>query len=125
MHLYEKCLRNGVNFHQNGLHSTLKELIVENGGHVKGIRTADGQEHFADLVILATGAWTANLVDMEGTLTATGHAVVHFKPDAETCKHFTKDFPVWSGDISYLGKADKPPSPSPKKRTICTGSSVK
>jgi sarcosine oxidase/L-pipecolate oxidase len=86
----------------------LKQLIVENGGQVKGIRTADGKEHYADLVILATGAWTASLIDMEGTLTATGHAVVHFKPDEKTCQnYFTKDFPVWAGDISHLGKSDK------------------
>ncbi|KAI8578832.1 hypothetical protein K450DRAFT_244750 [Umbelopsis ramanniana AG] len=120
VHLYEKCLRNGVQFHQNGSHSTLKELIVENGGQVKGIRTVDGQEHFADLVILATGAWTAKLIDMEGTLTATGHAVVHFKPDAETCEnYFTKDFPVWSGDISYLGYYGFPANHEGKVKVAC------
>jgi sarcosine oxidase/L-pipecolate oxidase len=81
-------------------------LIVESGsGLVKGIRTADGKEHFADLVILTTGAWTASLVDMEGTLTATGHAVIHFKPEELAKSYFGEGFPVWTADISHLGKS--------------------
>lgn len=106
VHVYKKCLRNGVTIHQAGTHSTLKELIMESGsGLVKGIRTADGKEHFADLVILTTGAWTASLVDMEGTLTATGHAVIHFKPEELAMSYFGEGFPVWTADISHLGKS--------------------
>jgi sarcosine oxidase/L-pipecolate oxidase len=102
--MYEKCLRNGVNIHQGGPHSTLTSLITEADGVVKGIKTVNGKEHYADLVILATGAWTASLVDMEDTLIATGHAVVHFKPEGQDNAYFTEGFPVWAGDISHLGK---------------------
>lgn len=102
--MYEKCLRDGVNIHQGGPHSTLKNLITEDGGVVKGIQTVDGKKHYADLVILATGAWTASLVDMENMLIATGHAVVHFKPEGQDNAYFDDGFPVWAGDISNLGK---------------------
>jgi sarcosine oxidase/L-pipecolate oxidase len=105
-----------VTIHQAGPHSTLKELIVEGSGLVKGIRTADGKEHFADLVILATGAWTASVVDMEDTVTATGHAVIHFKPGKEDKAYFCEGFPVWTGDISYLGKSATHAVRKPERR---------
>ncbi|KAG2179951.1 hypothetical protein INT43_003738 [Umbelopsis isabellina] len=119
VHMYEKCLRDGVNMHQGGQHSTLESLITEAGGVVKGIKTVDGKEHYADLVILATGAWTASLVDMENMLMATGHAVVHFKPEGRDKAYFNDGFPVWAGDISYLGYYGFPMNQHGKVKVAC------
>ena len=39
------------------------ELLFESSaGRIKGVRTADGQTYFADKVILASGAWTSQLM---------------------------------------------------------------
>ncbi|KAM3578515.1 hypothetical protein VKS41_009105 [Umbelopsis sp. WA50703] len=88
-------------------------------GVVKGIKTVNGKEHYADLVILATGAWTASLVDMEDTLIATGHAVVHFKPEGQDNAYFTEGFPVWAGDISHLGYYGFPANQHGKVKVAC------
>lgn len=38
------------------------EKFIKDGEDVKGIVTADGEEHKADIVIVAAGAWTSSLV---------------------------------------------------------------
>ena len=51
---------------------------------VTGVLLADGTSIKADLVILATGAWTPRLVDMRGKAVATGQAIAYIKiSDAE------------------------------------------
>jgi sarcosine oxidase/L-pipecolate oxidase len=41
-------------------------ILTENGTKCSGVRTADGTEYYADKVILAAGAWSPALVDLEG-----------------------------------------------------------
>ncbi|KAF7715684.1 Uncharacterized protein PECH_001562 [Penicillium ucsense] len=51
---------------------------------VKGVSLVGGETLHADLVILATGAWTGRLVDMRGKAVATGQAIAYIKiSDAE------------------------------------------
>ncbi|KAI9319906.1 FAD dependent oxidoreductase-domain-containing protein [Dichotomocladium elegans] len=70
---------------------------------VSGIITQDSKVHTGDLVILATGPWTAGLVDLEDRLSATGQVVIQFKPSTASPFHTFKDFPVWSADVSNTG----------------------
>jgi sarcosine oxidase/L-pipecolate oxidase len=50
----------------------------------KGVVLVGGETLEADLVILATGAWTGKLVDMRGKAVATGQAIAYIKiSDAE------------------------------------------
>lgn len=44
---------------------------------VTGVVLADGTSHTADLVILATGAWTTKLVDLRGRTLSTGQALAY------------------------------------------------
>lgn len=44
---------------------------------VTGARLTDGRTLSADLVILATGAWTASLLDLSGQATATGQVLAY------------------------------------------------
>lgn len=49
-----------------------------------GVALADGTSITADLVVLATGAWTPKLVDLRGKATATGQAIAYIRiSDAE------------------------------------------
>ncbi|KAM5449205.1 hypothetical protein MaudCBS49596_005030 [Microsporum audouinii] len=56
-------------------------LIDEEAGQSKvtGVRLSDGQSIFADLVVLATGAWTGKLVDLRGRAEATGHSLTYIR----------------------------------------------
>ncbi|KAG2412336.1 hypothetical protein HFD88_009893 [Aspergillus terreus] len=46
---------------------------------VTGVVLADGATVSADLVILATGAWTAKLIDLRGRAVATGQALAYMR----------------------------------------------
>lgn len=58
------------------LHAEVLELVKE-GRKVTGVRLKDGEVHGAELIILATGAWTGKLVDLRGRATATGQVLVY------------------------------------------------
>ncbi|KAL7420417.1 hypothetical protein Q5752_005388 [Cryptotrichosporon argae] len=52
-----------------GTAGTFKELILDGAGdcaRAVGVRAADGTEWPADLVVIAAGAWTPVLIDLEG-----------------------------------------------------------
>ncbi|OJD18102.1 hypothetical protein AJ78_01875 [Emergomyces pasteurianus Ep9510] len=54
---------------------------------VTGVELADGTTLTADLVILATGAWTGRLVDLRGKAEATGQALAYIRiSDEEQAK---------------------------------------
>lgn len=56
-------------------------------GKVTGVELADGTTITADLVILATGAWTGRLVDLRGKAEATGQALAYIRiSDEEQAK---------------------------------------
>lgn len=57
---------------------------------VTGAKLEDGRALSADLVILATGAWTASLLDLSGQATATGQAVAYLDITAEEQAELSK-----------------------------------
>ncbi|RUS16621.1 FAD dependent oxidoreductase-domain-containing protein, partial [Endogone sp. FLAS-F59071] len=72
---------------------------------VKGVVTADGEKHAADLVIMATGAWSGKIVPgLERLLKASGQAVVHLKIPKELIgKYGWEAMPTWNVDITSQG----------------------
>lgn len=58
------------------LHGEAKRLL-KTGKKVQGAVLKDGRIIEADLVILATGAWTGKLVDLRGRATATGQVLAY------------------------------------------------
>ncbi|KAF7728477.1 hypothetical protein EC973_006030 [Apophysomyces ossiformis] len=109
-HLYHKCLQNGVKF-VVGNQGCFRKLYCDpkNRRRVLGIQTADDQIHRADRVILATGSWTAGLIDTSNQLLATGQFVVQFQAP-ESMKPRLKGQPVWCADISRTGFYGFPPN---------------
>lgn len=53
------------------------EYLVKDGRKVTGVALGDGTTIKADLVLLATGAWTAKLVDLRGRAQATGQVLCY------------------------------------------------
>lgn len=67
-------------------------LYNENGGCI-GVKCQDGSSHYAELVILAAGAYSPALLNFEGQVQATGHAVGHIQlTPAEADKY--RDMPI-------------------------------
>lgn len=66
----------------------VQRVLFESSGmgkpRVTGVALADGTTITADLVVLATGAWTPKLVDLRGKAVATGQAIAYIRiSDAE------------------------------------------
>jgi len=73
------------------------------GGRVRGVRTALGEEEPADAVVLTAGSWTHELLgELDGPLRATGHAIFHLRP-AEPELFRAERFPVFTADIARTG----------------------
>lgn len=60
----------------NFRHAEVQELVKE-GKKVTGVLLKDSSTIHADLVVLATGAWTGKLVDLRGRATATGQVLLY------------------------------------------------
>ncbi|KAI7858794.1 FAD dependent oxidoreductase [Circinella umbellata] len=101
-HIYEKCVNNGVQF-VLGPSIGCFEKLFQRGNKVLGIQTKDQKIYHSDRVIIATGPWTAGLIDLGNKLTATGQIVVHFKPPASSIFSQVKNQPVWSADPGFYG----------------------
>jgi sarcosine oxidase len=77
--------------------------FLEAGGRVTGVVTGEGERLTADRVIVAAGAWTADLVpDLAGHLRPSAHPIFHFKPP-NTRLYDPRLFPVFTADISRTG----------------------
>lgn len=57
--------------------------LLRKGTKVIGTKLKDGSEIRADLVVLATGAWTGALVDLRGRTAATGQVLAYMNISAE------------------------------------------
>ncbi|KAI9247124.1 FAD dependent oxidoreductase [Phascolomyces articulosus] len=101
-HVYEKCVNNGIQFIL-GANTGCFEKLYRQENKVLGIQTKDQKIHRADRVIIATGPWTASLIDLGDKLTATGQIVIHFKPPASSIFSTFKNQPVWSADPGFYG----------------------
>ncbi|OIW25125.1 FAD dependent oxidoreductase [Coniochaeta ligniaria NRRL 30616] len=71
--LYERVRRTGRVTFVSGTVASLEHA----DDTVTGAKLDDGRTLSADLVILATGAWTASLLDLSGQATATGQVVAY------------------------------------------------
>ncbi|KAJ5104022.1 hypothetical protein N7532_004551 [Penicillium argentinense] len=67
----------------NFVHKNVERVLFHEAGNGKpratGVGLADGTTLTADLVVVATGAWTPRLVDLRGKAVATGQAIAYIK----------------------------------------------
>ena len=97
--LIKECEKAGVELHEGKAFAHL----LESGSKVSGIKTKDGEEHSAELVIIAAGAWTpALLPHLSDLMWTVGQPVIHFKPENHT-QYQPPQFPVWAADIGNTG----------------------
>jgi sarcosine oxidase/L-pipecolate oxidase len=78
------CSRAGVRFVQDVVKGKVVSLVQE-GSRVAGIRTADGLEHRADMVIVAGGGWTPTLIpEVRDLLETTAGSIATITLDKNT-----------------------------------------
>ena len=73
---------------------SMRDLILGPSGDVRGVRSTEAEEYFADKVIVAAGSWSGKLLEgllPDGIITATGQviAAVQLK-DEEEIKRYSK-----------------------------------
>lgn len=54
-------------------------LLYDDSNNVTGVSLANGTALYADLTILATGAWTTKLIDLRGRTLSTGQALAYMR----------------------------------------------
>jgi glycine/D-amino acid oxidase-like deaminating enzyme len=85
------------------LTETAFAALIDSGGRVRGVRTAAGEDHEADVVIMASGAWTPTLLPHLGdVMWATAQPVIHVDAGPDDRWRAPK-FPVWAADIARTG----------------------
>lgn len=79
------------------------EAVVRKGGRAVGVRFASGGVLGADLVVVATGAWTPRLLpELARALRPAAMPVLLFRPEDPT-PFQSSVFPVWGADIARTG----------------------
>ena len=77
--------------------------LLEEGSRVVGVVTAGGDEHRADYVVVAAGAWTPTLLPhLQDVMWAVGQPVMYFRPQHPE-DYRLPHFPMWAADISRTG----------------------
>lgn len=77
--------------------------LVEEGGRVRGVKTATGVEYRGDHVIVCAGSWTPLLLPfMQEVMWPTAQPVMHFKA-ADAKSYQPPDFPAWTADVGNTG----------------------
>ncbi|ORY01526.1 FAD dependent oxidoreductase [Basidiobolus meristosporus CBS 931.73] len=100
----DKAKKMGVRFVEGETAGMFKEFLQDKLGNIKGIITLDGTEHWADLTIVASGAWTPSIVDMNGMMQATGHAVLQINiPESLRPRYRHEVLPVMFADTTRSG----------------------
>ncbi len=64
--------------------------LLKRGSKVHGAKLQDGRSIQADLVILATGAWTGKLINLQGRATATGQVLAYLSLTASEQDRLSK-----------------------------------
>lgn len=77
--------------------------LLEEGGRVVGVGTAEGESLRAEIIVVATGSWTTALVpELAPIMWATGQPSVTFRvPDAHRWR--PPHFVPWAADIARTG----------------------
>lgn len=91
--LHDQCIEAGISF-ISGAHGTVTELQKEPSGRITGAKTISGDSVQGDLFILATGAWTSQLVSMHNSILATGQVLGFMKLTEAEVAHY-KTLPIY------------------------------
>lgn len=101
----ELLVESGVNFGFYGAGTFKAPLLAE--GVCVGVETVNGARYYADKVVLAAGAWSPALVDVQEQCVSKAWVYAHMKLSASEAQAY-KDGPVvYHGDYGFFFEPDE------------------
>ncbi|CAI7629351.1 unnamed protein product [Penicillium bialowiezense] len=92
----------GVNF-GFGKSGTFKQpLFAADGSTVNGIETVDGTKYYADKVVVAAGAWSPTLIDLEDQCVSKAWVFAHIQLTAEEVAKYKNIPVVYDGEYGFF-----------------------
>ncbi|KAJ4489507.1 FAD dependent oxidoreductase [Lentinula edodes] len=102
-----ELVRHGVQF-SFGDSGTFQSLILSNDGKTcLGATTKDGTRYIADKVVLASGAWTPSLVDLEDQCCSKAWVYAHMQLTSEEIKDYAGCPVVYNEDLGFFFEPDE------------------
>ncbi|KAH6980774.1 fructosyl amino acid oxidase [Ilyonectria sp. MPI-CAGE-AT-0026] len=92
----------GVNFGFGRSGTFTRPLFAEDGTTCNGVETVDGTKYYADKVVLATGAWSPTLVDLEDQCVSKAWVFAHIQLTPQEVAEY-KEIPViYDGEYGFF-----------------------
>ncbi|KAF5007909.1 hypothetical protein FDECE_5824 [Fusarium decemcellulare] len=92
----------GVQFGFGGAGTFKKPLFAADGSTCNGVETVDGTQYHADKVILAAGAWTPTLIDLEDQCVSKAWVLAHIQLTPEEAKKYKNVPVVYDGEYGFF-----------------------
>lgn len=100
-------LENGVKFGFGDAGSFKRPLFAEDGATCIGIETVDGTKYYADKVVLAAGAWSSVLVDLEDQCCSKAWVYAQMRLTPQEAAEYQNSPVVYNGDIGFFFEPDE------------------
>ncbi|CAI7669350.1 unnamed protein product [Penicillium manginii] len=94
--------KQGVNFGFGRAGSFKKPLFTDDEVTCIGVETVDGTKYFADKVVLAAGAWSPTLVDLDDQCVSKAWVFAHIKLTPEEAAHYKNMPVVYDGEYGFF-----------------------
>ncbi|KAJ5553522.1 hypothetical protein N7494_002900 [Penicillium frequentans] len=92
----------GVNFGLGRAGTFKRPLFAADGTTCTGVETADGTKYYGDKVVLAAGAWSPTLVDLDDQCVSKAWVYAHIQLTPEEVSEY-KDIPVvYDGEYGFF-----------------------
>ncbi|KAJ5090678.1 sarcosine oxidase [Penicillium argentinense] len=92
----------GVKFGFGSAGTFKQPLFAADGITCTGVETIDGTKYYADKVVLAAGAWSSTLVDLEDQCVSKAWVFAHIQLTPEESAQYKKMPVVYDGDYGFF-----------------------
>ncbi|KAF2651314.1 FAD dependent oxidoreductase [Lophiostoma macrostomum CBS 122681] len=97
----------GVKLHFGDAGTFKQPLFTSDGVTCNGVETIDGSRYYADKVVLAAGAWSPILVDLEDQCCSKAWVYAHMKLSPEEVAQYKGVPVVYNGDYGFFFEPDE------------------
>ncbi|UPK94050.1 hypothetical protein LCI18_004985 [Fusarium solani-melongenae] len=92
----------GVKFGFGRAGTFAQPLLSDDWKTCTGVQTLDGAKYYADKVVLATGAWSPALVDLEGQCVSKAWVFAHIQLTPEEAAEFKNTPVIYDGEYGFF-----------------------
>ncbi|KAI1138388.1 fructosyl amino acid oxidase [Hypoxylon sp. FL0543] len=98
----EELRKQGVRFGFGGAGSFKQPLLGDDGIACIGVETVDGTKYYADKVVLAAGAWSPTLIDLDDQCCSKAWVYAMMQLSPEEATEYKNSPVVYNGDIGFF-----------------------